>query len=631
MHCEIDIYNWKELDAKYKLGAKSNAELLFGLLEKKGISKLKELLEEIDGVYAFAYRAGDEIFLCRDILGIKPLWYSTKNGLAFASERKELLKTGLSPDDILELDPRRILVYDMKKNGIKFIHREFFKIVPEHKKSHDKILQEGIGLIVNSVAKRLPDEKFGILFSGGVDSVLLAKICKDLGADFVCYTSALDSEKEAEDLAVAKKAANQMGLTLRTKTIKLDEVEAYLKKIVPMIETSSVVHAGVGLTIYVACELARQDGIKVMLSGLGSEELFAGYERHRMAAEVNKECLTGLLAVHNADTYRDNSIAKNLSMDIRAPFLDTRLAEYAMKIPAKYKFDGKESKKILREAAERLGVPGEFAWRKKRAAQYGSRFDNALERLSAKAGIKSKSAYLDRFYHDKPVLGVLFSSGKDSCYAMWKMMQQKYPIRCLITIRSANPDSYMFHTPNIDMAEMQALAMNKPILIHETAGEKELELADLKKALEKAKKQYGIEGVVTGALYSQYQKERIENVCKPLGLKVLSPLWHMDQAEEMRQILDAGFEIILSSVAAEGLDKSWLGRSITAKDIDKLVAINKKLGINVAGEGGEFESLALDGPIFNRRIVIEDSEIISESKNTARFVVKKAKLVNKNN
>jgi asparagine synthase (glutamine-hydrolysing) len=214
---------------------------------------------------------------------------------------------------------------------------------------------------------------------------------------------------------------------------------------------------------------------------------------------------------------------------------------------------------------------------------------------------------------------------------MWKMKQQNYPIKCLITMRSRNPDSYMFHTPNIDLAELQALGMNVPIVVQDTPGEKEEELSDLKKALEKAKKQYGIEGVVTGALYSQYQRERIEKVCDSLGLKIFSPLWHMDQEKEMRQILDEGFEVVLSSVAAEGLDASWLGKRLTAKEVDKLVALNKKLGINAAGEGGEFESLVLDGPMFNRRIVIADSEIIAESRNTARFVVKKAKLVNKNN
>jgi asparagine synthase (glutamine-hydrolysing) len=171
--------------------------------------------------------------------------------------------------------------------------------------------------------------------------------------------------------------------------------------------------------------------------------------------------------------------------------------------------------------------------------------------------------------------------------------------------------------------------MNIPIILQETEGEKEKELSDLKKALEKAKKEYGIEGVVTGALYSQYQRERIEKVCDSLGLKIFSPLWHMDQEKEMRQLIEEGFEFIFSSVAAEGLDKSWLGRKITAKDVDRLAALRKKVGINVAGEGGEFESLVIDGLMFKKRIRIIDYETRAESQNTARFIVKKAELENK--
>jgi len=623
----VEIYNREELNAKYGLGACSDEDVVFKLIGKKGVTKIKDALDEIEGVYAFAYKAGDETYLCRDLMGVKPLWYSTKKGFAYAAERKELIKLG--HEDVTELNPREIMIYNTKEKRYKLVQRPFFEVKPETKKGKDEIIEELTGLTLSAVAKRIPDSKFGILFSGGIDSTLIAKICKDLGADFTCYTAALESDVEAEDLAMAKKVAKQMGFELKTKTIKLDEVESYLKKLVPLIEDSNVVKVGVGLTFYVACELAKKDDIKVIFSGLGSEELFAGYERHRQSADVNEECVAGLLSMHERDTYRDAVVTAHHGMALSVPFLDSKLADYSLKIPAKYKLDDKQNKKIIREVAEKLGVPSEFAQRKKRAAQYGSRFDKAIEKLAAKSGMKSKSAYLDRFYSRNPALGVMFSSGKDSCYAMWVMMKQNYPVRCLITLKSKNPDSYMFHTPNIHLAELQSRAMNIPIILQETEGEKEKELDDLRKALERAKKEYGVEGIVTGALYSQYQRERIEKVCDSVGLKVFSPLWHLDQEKEMRQLLEDGFEFIFSSVAAEGLDKSWLGRKITAKDIDKLALLNKKVALNIAGEGGEFESLVIDGPMFKKRIKITDYEIKEESQNTARFVVKKAELENK--
>jgi len=130
-------------------------------------------------------------------------------------------------------------------------------------------------------------------------------------------------------------------------------------------------------------------------------------------------------------------------------------------------------------------------------------------------------------------------------------------------------------------------------------------------------------------LYSQYQRERIEKICDSLGLKIFSPLWHMDQEKEMRQLVSEGFEVMMSSIAAEGLDKSWLGRKLGKADVDKLVKLHDKIGFHVAGEGGEFESLVTDGPMFKQRIEIEKAEVVSESDIVARFVVKKAKLIKK--
>lgn len=226
-------------------------------------------------------------------------------------------------------------------------------------------------------------------------------------------------------------------------------------------------------------------------------------------------------------------------------------------------------------------------------------------------------------------LGALFSSGKDSSYALYLMQKQGHEIKCLITMRSKNPASYMFHTANIKLALLQAKAMNIPIIGKETKGEKEKELEDLKEALGQAKKEYKIEGVVTGALFSEYQKSRIEKVCKNLKLKVFSPLWHKNPEEELRELVKEGFEMIITVVAAEGFDKSWLGRKINDKMIEDLKVLNKKYGINICAEGGEYESLVLDAPMFNRKIKIIDSEIIEENKNAAKLIIKKAELAGK--
>ncbi len=628
VNCEL--YNWEELNDKYKFKARNDSELLFMLLEKKGVSKIKEILDELDGVYSFCYWIDDKVYVARDIIGVKPLWFSKYEHLGFASEKKALKEIGMF--DAEELNPRKILVYDVKKNKVEFIERDFLKITPELKCKYEKIKKELTGLVVNSISKRIPDQKFGILFSGGIDSGLIAHACKELGVDFTCYTAALKEKGmgEAEDMVYAKKVADKLGFRLKTKTISLKETEKYLKKVVPLIEDSNVVKVGVGLTFYVACEMAKKDGIKVIFSGLGSEELFAGYERHRKSDLINKECLSGVIKIYERDLYRDDVIAMANNLELRLPFLDKKLTSYALKIPAKYKIKDGLTKVVLRDVAVGLGYDKEFASRRKKAAQYGSKFDRAIAKLAKRKGFNLKSEYLRTFYPEVNLkLGVLFSSGKDSCYAMHVMKRQNYEISCLITLKSKNKDSYMFHTPAIELAEVQAKAMELPIIEQETAGVKEKELADLKKALAAAKKEHKIEGVVTGALFSKYQRERIEKVADSLGLKIFSPLWHMDQETELKSLVREGFDVIISSIAGYGMETKDIGKRIDDKMISKLRRLKDKIGFNVAGEGGEFESFVLDGPMFKKRLEIVDSQRAIENECTGRMLIKKIKLVDK--
>jgi diphthine-ammonia ligase len=627
VNCEV--YNWKELCKQHNIKADNDADLLLQLFQKKGIA----MLNELDGVYSFVYlnKKENTLTIARDVLGVKPLWFTHTGGFAFASEKKALEKAGYV--NVTELNPRKILNYDITEDKLSITERDFFSISPEHTAKKEEILKSVEEKLLSAVKKRIPDQtqnNIGLLFSGGVDSTLLAVILKKLRVKFTCYTAALEQDglKQAEDLVYARKVAKTLDLDLKIKTVKLDDVPKYLKKVVPLIEDTNVVKVGVALTFYLACELAKKDNVKVMLSGLGSEELFAGYERHKKSQNVNKECVSGLLKMYERDLYRDDVITMANSMELRVPFLDKELTSYAIRIPGKYKLrEGEkgQNKVVIREVAKQLGLQEEFAERKKKAAQYGSNTDKAIQKLTKKAGLKFKSEYVRDFYPQHNCkLAALVSGGKDSIFALEVMKRQNYAISCMITLKSKNPSSYMFHTPNIDLVGLQAKAMNLPLIEQETLGEKEKELEDLTKALLAAKEKYGIEGVITGALYSNYQRERIEKVCDKLGLKIFSPLWHINQETEMRQILNEGFEVWMSSVAAEGLDKTWLGRPLAHKDVDALVKLHDKIGLHVAGEGGEFESLILDGPGFEKRITIKKFKIVEETPHVSRMIVEKA-------
>jgi len=201
-------------------------------------------------------------------------------------------------------------------------------------------------------------------------------------------------------------------------------------------------------------------------------------------------------------------------------------------------------------------------------------------------------------------IGVLFSGGKDSTYAAYLARKEGHDIECLITLVSKNPDSFMFHTPAIELAEKQAELMGIPVILRETEGEKEKELKDLSRAIEKAKVKYNLQGIVTGALASDYQASRILEICKKLGLKCINPLWHKNQIELLQELVKNKFEIIISGIAAYPLDKKWIGRPIDLKFIEDVKNLQEKYGINPAGEGGEFESLVLYCPMFKKKLSV---------------------------
>ena len=202
-------------------------------------------------------------------------------------------------------------------------------------------------------------------------------------------------------------------------------------------------------------------------------------------------------------------------------------------------------------------------------------------------------------------------------------------MKCLITIKSENPSSYMFHTPNIDLVEYQSKALELPIVIGKSKGEKEKELLDLRKIINEAKEQYNLDGIITGALFSNYQRQRIENICKELDLSCFSPLWHTDQEELLHSLIEEKFEIIITAVAGDGLSEEDLGKQVNDNFIEKMIKLNKKNRINIAGEGGEFESLVINCPIFNKEIKILESEKVMENEFTGKLIIKKTKLVDK--
>lgn len=211
-------------------------------------------------------------------------------------------------------------------------------------------------------------------------------------------------------------------------------------------------------------------------------------------------------------------------------------------------------------------------------------------------------------------VAVLFSGGKDSTFALFTAVNMGFEVKYLVTIE-AEKDSKMYHT-SIENTYNQSKSLDVPILYRKS--EKRF------KELERVLDNLDIDGVVTGAVESEYQKEKVDMVCEKLGLKHFSPLWRKDPEKLLEEMIDAGFDIIITSVAAEGLDESWLGRRINKENLKEL---NKKYGLHLTGEGGEFETLVLDCPLFKKKLEILNPETNWDPKTSSGEMNFESKLV----
>lgn len=204
----------------------------------------------------------------------------------------------------------------------------------------------------------------------------------------------------------------------------------------------------------------------------------------------------------------------------------------------------------------------------------------------------------------------LFSGGKDSTLALTKALETGFSVESLLTVIPRNPESWMFHYPCVELTKYQSKALEIPLTRVETTGEKEKELMDLNDALADLKTRLSIDGVVSGAIASTYQKSRIDNLCRNLGLESFTPLWGANPRALLDELLMRNFEVVFTSVSAYGLTERWLGRKLDQTTVLELEQLQQKYGVHPSLEGGEGETFVLDCPLFKQRIHFRNSKKI---------------------
>jgi ABC transporter with metal-binding/Fe-S-binding domain ATP-binding protein len=225
-------------------------------------------------------------------------------------------------------------------------------------------------------------------------------------------------------------------------------------------------------------------------------------------------------------------------------------------------------------------------------------------------------------------LAALFSGGKDSTFSIYAAQRLGHNVRCLITILPSSEESHLLHHPNIKHTDLQAITMKIPqIMIKVNSTDTKQELKKINEALIRAKKDYEIGGIVHGGILSEFQKTKFDQVAKELGLEVIAPIWKKNQTQYMQELLDSGFEFIITAVSCDGLDDSWLGKKITKNDLNTLSDLAKKHGFNLSFEGGEAETFVTNCPLFSRPIKIQNAKKYWDGYR-GRFEITDAKIEN---
>ncbi|VVB91534.1 Amidophosphoribosyltransferase [uncultured archaeon] len=382
-----EIYNFHEIAEKLHLKTDSDSETLFKSIESTGA---EAAIRELDGDYAFAYVKDGETLLARDTVGVKPLYYGdTGNMFAFSSEKKCLLSIGIS--EIFSLKPGNTLSY---RSGRLTEKKVTGLITGERVNDENTALKALLNAIERAVEKR-SYSPCALAFSGGLDSSLLAALCPKAELYSVGMAG-------SHDVRQTKKAADLLGSNdkLHLHELTIEEVESALPDVIRAVESSDPLKVSIAMPLFFASKDAHNDGVRVMLSGQGADELFAGYKRYESIKPVELESALrndlDNIAANNLE--RDDAVTMANAVELRVPYLDKEVVELALRIAPQLKIRSGVRKYILRLAAAKL-LPEELTWKEKKAAQYSSGVYSALEKLAKKNGYRG-SRFLGRYLED---------------------------------------------------------------------------------------------------------------------------------------------------------------------------------------------------------------------------------------
>jgi len=348
------------------------------------------IIKEIEGSYIFSIATSDRLIVGRDALGTTPLYYGeNETTCAVASERKALWKIGIK--NAKSFPPGNLATIDAKGfafQPIQTIRQPSIKSVSME--SAAKHLQN---LLIGSMRKRVSDiKKVAVAFSGGLDSSVIAVLAKLCEIEVQLISVGLADQ---EEIQYAKKAAKALDMPHHVQTYGIEHVKEVLPQVLWLTEQPNIVNAGIAIPLYWAAKIASQLKCCVMLAGQGGDELFGGYQRYltkcrQSIASVNEAMYHDVACSYETNFQRDNSICAFHKVELRLPFVDSKVIQYALSLPVKLKIASAEDllrKRVLRKVAQNLKLPSFIVNRRKKAIQYATGVDKALRKLAKEEGL----------------------------------------------------------------------------------------------------------------------------------------------------------------------------------------------------------------------------------------------------
>jgi len=384
------IYNYKKLNPLKEEPESDSvvvADFFNKELEKKSFSSVvKSFMKKAKGEYVVSAIHKKKVYVFRDFIGLKPLWFGENDSFfAFASEPSVLMKFNVYPNPLL---PGHLI--EISEKGLKvkkiFDVMDFRKQVPKkHSLKKMKLaLEKTIELQTRGI------KKAGVLFSGGVDSSLIAKMVSEKVKDTKLFVCGL---KGSQDVETAKKAAKEMNLPLESIIIDEEKIKKLILRVIKILSFYDDMQIGISVP-ELACsdEIAKQ-GYKVVFSGQGSDEVFCGYANYLKVlkekgySSVENEKWFSISRMWSRNFYRDEIIFARNSLELRVPLVASEFLKEAMVIPSKKNILSENDlirKHPIRELALSYGVPKEFALKPKKALQYGSGSQKIVTKLLLK-------------------------------------------------------------------------------------------------------------------------------------------------------------------------------------------------------------------------------------------------------